>query len=104
MRTELTYLPMDQAESTPSDAVSPAEAPVELATRLVEAPRLQRVAYFRTGEPVAAGDYTCTYCGHKIHLSRERALPLCGSCDTDEFMASRPVAPTRPRGRQLVAA
>jgi len=63
----------------------------------------ERVAYVRTGEVVGPGDYTCTFCGHLMHLSRERALPLCGVCDTDEFTTRRPDTPTPPRIRQLVA-
>ncbi len=98
MRTEMSFL-LDKRLGTEgeADGATSAVEPVVM-------PRLHRVAYFRTGEVVGAGTYTCTYCGHQITLSRERALPLCGSCDTDEFMASRPVAPTRPRHRCLVAA
>ena len=109
MRTEMSYLPRELTRETEPDAsdeaqVTEAQATTGSEKAVAAVPRLQRVAYYRTGEQVPAGEYTCTYCGHSIHLARERALPLCGSCDTDEFMARRPIAPTRPRVRQLVAA
>lgn len=67
-------------------------------------PALQRVAFFRSGEFVAPGEYACAYCGHAIQLSRSWALPRCGSCEAEEFIARAPAGPVDSRHRQLVAA
>src|SRR5262249_47119589 len=100
MRTEVSYFSVDLA----TDDRPCVEHGADCVAVHGAITRLQRLAYFRTGEFVAAGEYTCTYCGHSINLSRARPLPLCGSCDTDEFMARRPITPTRPRLRPLFAA
>ena len=75
----------------------------DLATGEVAAPalRFRRLTFHRSGDFVAPGDYTCTGCDQTIHLSRDRALPLCGRCESNEFTheASLPAA-----GRQPLAA
>ena len=94
MRTEVSYLPLELVDA--DETATPEER--------AEPHRFQRITYFRTGEFVEPGDYTCTYCGTHLHLGRACALPLCGTCDTDEFLAHRPVEPTRRRVRHLFAA
>ncbi|MHB1414149.1 MAG: zinc ribbon-containing protein [Chloroflexota bacterium] len=51
-------------------------------------PRQRRVAvyYFSAGEKVPPGRYVCTFCGNAIHIATDRALPLCGVCDSAEYV------------------
>lgn len=44
------------------------------------------VPYYSTGEEVAPGIYSCTFCGSEVSFVRDSVLPLCPICDSAEFV------------------
>lgn len=50
--------------------------------------KAEEALVYQTNEITMAGTFTCSTCGHKIHLTKTSVVPTCPNCQGKSFRKS----------------